>query len=213
MNKKLEYDILYYWSKIKSDKFDQETIKGLIISIRDFGSTQYLIKELGDFIAHPERTKGVVWNNVLETGYDKDSNTFYIQMPIAGDKFIQDFKNKLLACDVIKKEEIEDIFKQYGDGIMLCILGMLHFTSLSIDSQTYNLKIEPNESKNVDGKQTLCMFAVDNNGCGNCVITTELESALYIDDIANFNNNLNIRAIRSADKGLRLLPLSLSVGE
>ncbi|MEJ0057608.1 MAG: hypothetical protein WDN75_19365 [Bacteroidota bacterium] len=56
---KLKNSIIESFERIKSNTFDESTIKTLLIDIREFIRDQAILRELADFVAHPKRDKGI----------------------------------------------------------------------------------------------------------------------------------------------------------
>ena len=59
INQKLKYSIITQLEKIRNSTFDEDSIKMLLIDIRDLSNKYHIIKEISHFIAHPERDQGL----------------------------------------------------------------------------------------------------------------------------------------------------------
>jgi len=201
MNQKVKNDIKYYWGKIKSDKFDQETIKGLIISIREFSQTGRYTREIGDFVAHPQRERGLLFENVDNSGWE--GNTLHIVMPVEGNTLVNDLKETIKQSQIIPVNEIDPIFSKFSNGILLCILGILHNSSLQFGIDNFIIKIEKDKSKNANKEYCLSIFAeIDKNG--KMIVSTDLKTNECVEDINGVDNSLNLRATRNGLNELKL---------
>lgn len=108
VNTKLKSSIQRRLEKIKSNQFNEDDVKLLLIEIRESISNESVLREFADFIAHPTRQKGI---------FNKSLNTRYLKL-----KLIEEQKNKLeseigsiqterqlsdFLLDSIKNEKIE----------------------------------------------------------------------------------------------------------
>lgn len=64
MSIKVKQAILESLEKIRNDDFDEGTIRTLLISSREYLSTDSLLRELAHFIAHPERSQGAFYRKI-----------------------------------------------------------------------------------------------------------------------------------------------------
>jgi hypothetical protein len=69
---KLKNSIVDKFQRIELDTFDEDTIKGLLIDIREYIRGQAILREVADFIAHPRRDKGIS-HKLLNARYTKIS--------------------------------------------------------------------------------------------------------------------------------------------
>lgn len=69
INQKLEKSIITQLKSIIDNNFDENTIKMLLIDIRDLSFKYNIIKEIAHFIAHPERDQGIFQNKINSRWY------------------------------------------------------------------------------------------------------------------------------------------------
>lgn len=65
MNEKLRLSIGTHVRTILEDRFDEDTVKLLLIDIRDFSSDLENLREICHFVAHPERDQGSIHHKIL----------------------------------------------------------------------------------------------------------------------------------------------------
>jgi hypothetical protein len=70
MYEKVKQAITNSLKKIEDGSFDEDTIRTLLITSREFISKEGLIKEISHFIAHPKRSKGI-FHKKINTSYAK----------------------------------------------------------------------------------------------------------------------------------------------
>jgi len=150
---------------ISEDRFSQDTIAALLISLRTTADKQSLTREIGDFVAHPVRDRGQVlnhlasWNvqNIIEPG--RTRIRIAIPAPKHGGILVDDMIDVLTALDVdasplqLKREEI-----------LLCLFGILDSTSVTKpEKMDLRLKLSRNCCKNENGQEFLSIIAVSPN--------------------------------------------------
>lgn len=151
---------------INADKFDQELISSLITCVRETSPPSSMVKEIGDFLAHPTlKDRGHVHNNVkkvhesLLKAYDKTTNQLCgkitIENSIDINETITELKSILLAID--KNLTISDEEKRMRE-IQACILLLLQGSRIQVEHlegiESVELRIAVNPSK------FLCLMAV-----------------------------------------------------
>lgn len=65
VNEKLRMSIGTHVRTILEDKFDEDTVKLLLMDIRDFSNGLENLREICHFVAHPERDQGSIHNKIL----------------------------------------------------------------------------------------------------------------------------------------------------
>jgi hypothetical protein len=65
INEKLRLSIGTHVRSILEDRFDEDTVKLLLIDIRDFSSGRESLREICHFVAHPERDQGSIHRKIL----------------------------------------------------------------------------------------------------------------------------------------------------
>jgi hypothetical protein len=65
LNKKLRMSIGKHVQTILEDQFDEDTVKLLLMDIRDFSTGLENLQEICHFVAHPERNKGSIHKKIL----------------------------------------------------------------------------------------------------------------------------------------------------
>jgi hypothetical protein len=133
MTHKAEAQINYCLKKIEADTFDQETIATLLINLRDFVPKDSFTRELGDFIAHPEKDRGIALSHVevfeMKTVNGKICMT--IPLPTEGDTLIAELQTSVAALARPEKQQhVSTVIQTRGNDLLLCYLGILHFTTL-----------------------------------------------------------------------------------
>lgn len=165
MNVNLIYRIERIIKDINADKFDQELIASLITCVREKSPPTSMVREIGDFLAHPTlKDRGYVHENIkkvhesLLKAYDKTTNQLYgkitIENPIDIRETITELKNTLLTID--KNIIISDEEKRMHE-IQACILLLLQGSRIKIEHldsiESVELRVAVNPSK------FLCLMA------------------------------------------------------
>jgi len=163
LSAKSKSDIMHSLKKIAEKQFDQETLQSLLITIREYAPKGRLTREIGDFIAHPIRDKGIILEHLskfsIKSSPPKDGKqviSISVAMPLHGKCLIEDLRKVVVDLGMDTKP-IDD----NHDDLLICYFGILHLTRLQIgkrDSRT--LKISRRFYPLADGTQRLCIVSV-----------------------------------------------------
>lgn len=88
--------------KIRNNEFDEDTIRTLLITSREYIKTDGIIKELAHFIAHPERNKGI---------FHKKVNNRYAKL-----KLVEEQLQKLHSPEIKSQIKTEDELSNFMLG-------------------------------------------------------------------------------------------------
>jgi hypothetical protein len=210
-------DIRFYWSRVKNGEFDQETLGSLLVAAREYAPKGSPSREIGDFIAHPKRDRGIFLerfemarflingkeSNVLTLGSNPQIS-ISIPTPLAGSTFAKDLGQMLSTLDADDESSIAQTINDFGPELTLCYLGLLHHSILRVNGKSdVVLKVSclpgldgvPEDNLSLRGHRVETMLLV---------IMTELK----VVDWCDFHPLLlsdapHIRAIRGSD-GLKL---------
>lgn len=94
MSEKVKQAITKSLKKIEDGTFDEDTIRTLLITSREYINKEGLIKELAHFIAHPKRDKGI---------FHKKINSSYAKFMLTSDQF-----EKLDLKNIKTEEQLND---------------------------------------------------------------------------------------------------------
>src|SRR5665213_1447827 len=162
LSAKSKSDIIHCLKKIAEKQFDQETLNSLLIPIREYAPKGRLTREIGDFIAHPIRDKGIILEHLSKStiqSFPQDGKQVIrigIPMPHHGNCLIEDLRKVVVDLGIDPKP-IDD----NRDDLLICYFGILHLTRLQIskrDSRT--LKISRRFYPLADGTQRLCIVGI-----------------------------------------------------
>ena len=150
MNIQTKHSIISILDKIEEGRFDQDDIKILLIDIRELtGKDEDDLKEIAHFVAHPERTRGLIFDELRKV-YEHIYNTFddswacpsdydVIKTVIKGEKLISQL------VDVIKKfnlfrdsAQIKKMIERSHE-ISICIIGLLTDARVMVNGSPSNL--------------------------------------------------------------------------
>lgn len=99
MSIKIKQSLIRSLDKIKSKKFDEETIRTLLITAREFLKHEGLIKELAHFIAHTNRNRGI---------FHKKVNNRYTKMKLVEEQVLsEDFQK--IESQIKTEDQLSDL--------------------------------------------------------------------------------------------------------
>ncbi|WP_433836166.1 hypothetical protein [Flavobacterium anhuiense] len=98
MSIKIKNTLLTSLDKIKNDQFDEDTIRTLLITAREYLNYNGLIKELAHFIAHPQRNQGIFHRKV---------NTRYAKLKLAEEQMLK-LGESVQLSDLKTEEDLSD---------------------------------------------------------------------------------------------------------
>ena len=122
MSIKVKQSLLRCFDKIEDDRFDEETIRTLLINSREYIKHSSLIKELAHFIAHPVRNQGM-FHKKLNARYTKfklvdeqvsSCELSEIQKKIKTEEELSDFMLGGITVEKIDSKLFEIL---YSDGL------------------------------------------------------------------------------------------------
>jgi hypothetical protein len=135
---KSKADAEHCLEQIANKTFDQETLKCLLMAIRECAPERTFAREMGHFVAHPVRTKGLVFDHLgiyNATTYRIPGKTVIrmaLPAPMHGSRLIADLV-KVVSDIGIDAKPIHD----NGDGLLLCYFGLLHLATISFDKLNF----------------------------------------------------------------------------
>ncbi|QXU50952.1 hypothetical protein KYG33_07875 [Chryseobacterium sp. D764] len=129
MSIKIKQSLIKSLNKIKEQSFDEETIRTLLITAREFLKYEGLIKELAHFVAHTKRSQGI-FHRKVNNRYTKmklieeriKNNEFQqIQSKIKTEDELSDFmldgvgidKVETKLFDILYRDGLEDIHEDH----------------------------------------------------------------------------------------------------
>jgi hypothetical protein len=210
-------DIRFHWSRIKDGCFDQDTLASLLVAVRQRAAKGGPTREIGDFIAHPSRDRGILLEHfesvkLMVDGTESNRITIgttkqlhlSIPQPLSPAVFIDDLGETLIKLQVDEPRHIINALAVEKDELTLCYLGILHHATLRVNRKS-DVVLKATCFVALDGvaetKLTLRGFR---GGTMLLIMTTNLEAADWCDQIPLSSIELpNLRATRRED-GLKL---------
>jgi len=202
---KIDGSLRAYWKKLKSCEFDQDTIKGLYITIREFAPSNSIARDIGDTLAHSDREKGYVFTQIdviKKENYNNDKGgityRFTLPKPYDAMRFPRDIAVALIERSIVEKEEALSVTKEYSDEIIVCIFCLLHNTKvLQKNGNKYRLQISGNCLFNGVGMPLMALMALSETGSPFIAFGSDV---LYGDFIKGNIYRKNLNAIRRREK-------------
>ena len=143
--------------RILVGNYQHNDIKLLLISVRDHTKNQ-LIRELGDFVAHPKRTKGLMHSRLfryydcLAAAMKYGSSTLNVEPPLTEDTTVSNLTAVLRDLFPSHAVYIDQLVEQ-ANGIHLSVMCMLQGATFHRNDVDVNLRWGIGESSN------FCLFA------------------------------------------------------
>jgi hypothetical protein len=143
--------INHYFSKIADGSFDEDDIRLLLLHLREYlrsrkGSTsddEKILIELGDFIAHGTRDKGMLHKRIVEVMQRFSSPNCWdshILSIFDSDEVISVFKKTLLSSGVLMPStDVKAAFATHHLDLTLCLMTMLDGVIFSIPFSRHKL--------------------------------------------------------------------------
>ena len=151
ITEKTASDIRFYWKRIQDQTFDQETLASLIVAAREYVPKGSPTREIGDFIAHPRRDRGILLKHFesykividgketteihLKTGITPKIE-FSFPPPLKPTCFTDDLKASLVSIELDDPVSIGEVIDRNFQELLLCFCGLLHFTVLRINKKS-----------------------------------------------------------------------------
>ena len=183
---KTKGEIGYYLDKIKQVQFDQETLTGLLMTIRESAKQGSLTREIADFIAHPERDRGIILGQIgqLKFGIDvvngRQRMKIILPNPRDGAELVKDL------CATLKSigEDTGPIERNH-DGVLLCYFGVLHLAQmLANDGQLHTLKISHSHSYHEPTKtEYISLVSISKDGTVLLIFNSNLNAKTALGDL------------------------------
>lgn len=98
MSIKIKNTLLTSLDKIKNGSFDEDTIRTLLITAREYLNHNGLIKELAHFIAHPQRNQGI---------FHKKVNSRYAKLKLAEEQMLK-LRDSVQRSDLKTEKDLSD---------------------------------------------------------------------------------------------------------
>ena len=205
MNEYCKHTIKKFYDRFISRQFDQDDLALLFVVSRDYFERGEIVRELGDFIAHPKlKTKGIVINNIKSSIVPqfnrfldkyKKNNVDITQLHsidvLCSDEELIDELTKIFNLAGIEATEIsreDDNFREF----LFCLVFLLSNYKLSINGQevemsaiysrSLSLRILVESSKNSRNFSRLSILQVHNvwADCPTLPTTTEHDLSHHI---------------------------------
>jgi hypothetical protein len=183
-----------YLRQIADPSFDQDTLESLLISIRPSlpeGST----REMADFVAHPERVKGLVFEHLATfkiTGLQTRAGRIALMAPSSpmdGYMLIDDLKRDVRALGL----DVKAISKNRKD-LLLCYFGLLHFAKIKAGKRNFmTLKISNKACAQNHGiEPQLSIVSVINPAIDSTLVFhSDIKAKSVLGGLELFDNDLN----------------------
>lgn len=149
--------------RILVGNYQHNDIKLLLIAVRDHTKNQ-IIRELGDFVAHPKRTKGLLHARIFRyydqftTALQSGSSTLNVEPPITEDIIVSNLINVLL--DLFPSHEVYiNRLGEQANGIQISVMCMLQGASFHRNGVKIPLNFGVGENRN------FCLFANFQSKC------------------------------------------------
>jgi len=202
---KIDGSLKAYWEKLKSCEFDQDTIKGLYITIREFAPKNSIARDIGDTLAHTERTKGYVFRQIGVKKEEKYKNekggiTYRFTFPESYDamQLPEDIAVALIERGIVEKEEALSVIKEISEEIIVCLFCLLHNTEvLNKNGNNYWLQISGNCLSNGVGMPLMTLIALSETESPFISFKSDL---LYGDYFIEDIERKNLNTIRRSGK-------------
>ncbi len=132
------HQILRQLRSIAHNRFDQDTLRLLLIDIRELAQPGSLIRAIGDFLAHPLREEGIVLPGIQEAyaelvrrttegawnGGDREAGLEACAVFNETD-FGKEFSQILRSEGFLHDEELTAKLRRQMKGVMLCVICLL----------------------------------------------------------------------------------------
>ena len=118
--------------------YDHRDLKLLLVALRRFVPGGTLVRELGDFMAHPERDRGLLHRRVfcyydqLSKAVRDGSSTLCVEPPLKAEDTVTGLSRALLELFPSHRPYIERLGEQAG-GLQLCLLCLLQGATFARD--------------------------------------------------------------------------------
>lgn len=205
---KAKADLTYYWSKLKDNSFDQDTIKNLYISARESMPPKSFIREIGDFVAHNERNRGKTYKTHRLLEIAQTGKTISLRIPIGVDirllqpELIELFKHCFAESAVSTENTIQSVF----NDIAVATFVVLHGMQLNYDGLIVTLRIFDCNTLIHNPAPTLQMMCC-NRHVKSVAFISDIPVYDYIDCLLlhKLDEVPNIRALRQEDGLLKIV--------
>lgn len=192
--------VRFFLTRLQDNQLNQELLIVFLISIRELADQGSLTREIGDFIAHPIRDRGLALAHLsklhIQTNGQLITN-ISVPGPLNADDLVGD-----LAALIEKLGFESSSLKDKAHEIVICYFGILHGSNLKVGPDLFwKLKVVPNWSSRA-GVDFLTLVAQSNKGWCMPLFSSSVASTYLI---ANelIGNDATLWAERHAGK-LRL---------
>ncbi|EDY83348.1 hypothetical protein VDG1235_2974 [Verrucomicrobiia bacterium DG1235] len=203
--KKIDASLKAHWRSIKSGTFDQDTIKSLFLTIREIAPRNSLARDLGDALAHSDRNRGIVFEQIgifrqEDRLNENGSKTVTITIPTPQDavSFCRGIITAFLERKITKKNEALSVINELLNDMVVTIFCLLQHSTITIDkNKKYELRIVGNTSFNQDGKPLMSLAAFSETGDPFVAFSSDVIYSDYFDEDVS---EKNLFAFRQSNK-------------
>ena len=160
-------------------------IKVLYINIRELSNFGSITREIGDFVAHNERNKGLVFDRIqkyyqaLSPIIDGNSAILDVATPYSESEVIEDLVDTLLTILPNHGVYIERI-KEHKQGVFMCVLCILQGALFIVDKNKITLSWNAGKNNNW---VLMSDIAINHNGTATTVSVITFQSTLALTEV------------------------------
>ncbi|HUD47054.1 MAG TPA: hypothetical protein VMR33_09500 [Candidatus Baltobacteraceae bacterium] len=209
---KVKSDATHCLKKIADKTFDQETVKSLLMAVRENAPEKSLTREMANYVAHPNRQRGLLLNNaskldVKMLAAQPGRVRFKVSTSIGtdADRLVKDLASVVSGLGLDDKPVHENIY-----DLILCYFGILHLAIASTDNiKFYVFKLSDKHCRSLDGnnRPLLSIISVDSSNMWMSMAfysNVDAESALGDLQLHDLDFQTVFRAVRQ-NHALRLV--------
>ena len=168
-------EIAFQWGQIKNGSFEQEGLSLLLVALRNYITPTSLIRELGDFLAHPEKDRGLIFDCVRSNRIEGDTIHASIVTEFDGYEMPRELGRVLKLLNVDTQASIEGIIEQRKEELLVSFLAILHNAKIVLpDKSSAVLRVMCFNSE-IDGREKdISVFAVTSEEAMIQILSTPL---------------------------------------
>lgn len=151
MNPNTIHSIHNFYKKYSNRTFDQDDVALFISSVRDYSKPKSTLREIGDFLAHPEcKDRGISITNftAILDFFEKNTLETFNNLDIKAPSYSSIGNADEIACDLIFIFKLADINLLINDknnlalrDFMFCIIFLLNGYKLQFDNRLFPLSV------------------------------------------------------------------------
>jgi len=203
---KSKSDAIHCIDQIAANQFDQETLKSLLIALRAAAPVGTWTKEIADFVAHPEKDRGIIAKHLKQFKVDvipgaKTRIRILLPAPVHANCLVDDLCHVASGVGIDVKP-----IREHTNDLVLCFFGLLHLATLEFNKvKTHTFKIFHRMYSNRDGVKFLSIIAV-NPQWTPAVFNSDIEAKTVLGELELSDTDLNtmLRTVRETH-GLRII--------